>query len=266
MANAAILYDNLADAATVSASSWIASAPPTMLQNPHVRRRWKGRNGASEYILCDFGSEVSIDTVALFGCQGVLSDVQRNLSSAATTRIRLSNSDDTGVTGEIHDSGSAAGRISDAYGALVYLLDAPVSARYLRIDLGQSSADALLAGRLVAGVRHTFSINFNFDWQFGYADLSRKSRSAGGQTFIERDDRYRIVTLTFGFLSEADRYSAVDDIDRLKGVSSDILLITDPDSARLDRDSVWGLLQDLSPVTQPFFDNYSKTYALEERL
>ncbi len=63
----AILYENIADTAVITASSWIAAAPPSTLQNPHVTRRWKGTSGATEYILASWSAPQSIDTIALLG-------------------------------------------------------------------------------------------------------------------------------------------------------------------------------------------------------
>ena len=250
----------------LSASSWIAAAPPWMLQNHHVRRRWKGRNGFAEYILLDLGAANAIDVIALLGCQGIVGDSQINLSATTTTRIRVSSADPLGIAGDVYDSGEETGQINAAFGALVRILDAPVTGRYLRIDLLDHSATALLAGRLIVGQMQTFAFNFQYGWAFGYADLSRSRKSAGGQTFVDRDDRYRILNLAFPMVSKEDRYSFVDEIDRVCGTGRDIFFITDPQSARPDRDSVWGLMQDMSPPTQPYFDAFAKSYSVEERL
>ena len=263
---AAIIYANLSDSGTVTASSWIAAAPPSMVQNHHVSRRWKGQAGNAEWLLLDLGALTSIDTVAVFGIQGIFGDTQSNLSALALTRVRISTVDATGNAGNAHDSTSVAGRIRDSYGALVYLLTTPVSGRYVKIDISESTASAILAGRLVVGLRNLFTINFSFGWGFGYVDLSRKKKSAGGQTFIARDDRYRVLTASFETLVEADRYAFVHDADRLNGISQDVLFMINTASSQPDRDSVWGLMQDMTPPTQPNPSFFQKQYVIEERL
>lgn len=262
---AAILYDNLADTATVTASSWVAAAPPATLQNEHVSRRWKGRLGASEYVLVDLGAATAIDTIALLGCQAIVGDTQANMTAAATTRVRVSTADAMGLAGDAYDSGLAAGRVRAAYGALVVHRPAPVTGRYVRIDLAQASAEAILAGRLVIGLRSAFAVNFGYGWSYGYADLSRTKKSAGGQTYIERDDRYRVLNLNFEFVDPAERYGFVDEIDRINGLSRDILFVIDPASSEPDRDTLWGLMTDLSPPTEPYLNLFSKSYRIEER-
>ena len=65
---AAILWRNLADTefgGAVLASSWIATAPPSRLQNPHTLRRWKGRNGAAESILVTWATPQTFDSIGL---------------------------------------------------------------------------------------------------------------------------------------------------------------------------------------------------------
>jgi hypothetical protein len=263
---ARVLWRNLADSGTVTASSWIASAPPSTLQNVHRNRRWKGRNGPSEYILVDLGSAQSIDFIGLFGCAGIFDDTQRNLSETASRQVRVSTVDSNGEAGDAYDSAAASGFIKEAYGACVTRLATPVTGRYVRIDLFETGADAILAGRLVVGLTSAFTYNFSYGWAFGYSDNSRRKKSAGGQTYVDRDDRFRVLNLTFESLAPGDRYSIVHEIDRNNGLTDDIAFIIDPDSDDLTRDTIWGLMTDLAPPTQPNFAFFSKTYSIEERL
>ena len=129
---AAILWRNLADTdfgGAVLASSWVATAPPSRLQNPHTLRRWKGRNGAVESILVTWATAQTFDTIAVEKLAVTVGDTTRVMSSAATRRIRVSSVDLTGLAGDVWDSGTAAGKIRDAYGRLVELRPAPVTGR-----------------------------------------------------------------------------------------------------------------------------------------
>lgn len=270
MANAALLYENLADDGTVSASSALSSAPATRLQNVHVRRRWKGRLGDSEWVLLDLGASTLVDTICLFGLAGIFDGTERNLSELAIRRVRLSLTDPTGEAGEVYDSDdndSGVGFIKEAYAAMVELLDTPVSARYVLVDLSEVTAEAIMAGRLVVGLRDQFIYNFFANWSFGYVDLSRRKKSAGGQTFVERDERYRVLTLDFGAIDEDDRYGFIHEMDRINGMSRDILFIIDPESDDITRDTIWGLPPELSRVTQPYMDDiFAKSLSIEERM
>ena len=163
------------------------------------------------------------------------------------------------------DSGTAAGKIRDAYGRLVELRPAPVTGRAVLIDISESSVDAVLAGRVVIGLRKTFALNFSYDWSDGYADLSRIKKSIGGQTYVDRDDRFRVLNIPFNAVVEDDFNMIVREIDRENGLSRDVLFVIDENSAEPDRDSVWGLIKDMSPPTQPNLAYFAKRYAIEER-
>src|SRR5215207_6482384 len=98
---AAFDFNNLSDSGTITGSSAAAQAGFDNLKNKHVGRTWVGTSGATENLTIDLGSALNWDTLALLGT---------NMNATATTRVRASNSDPTGVTGEIYDSTSVAGR------------------------------------------------------------------------------------------------------------------------------------------------------------
>lgn len=255
--NAAMVYPNLADAGTLTASSSAALMSPLRLQNPHVARKWRGLNPFSEWLVLDLGAARSLDTVAIIGI---------NLTLAAFHRVRVSNTDSTGSAGELYDSGSLTAKVDPAYGYLVQLLPAPVAGRYVRVDL-TDSLPYIEAGRFVVGLRRAFTVNFSAGWSRGYEDLSRRRTSRGGQTYIDRGDTYRKLELSFEFVSRAERNGLVEDLDLLAGMRDDVLVITDPLSSNLGRDTVWGLFDDIDPVVQPVIvDLFRKTFRVSERL
>lgn len=260
MANAAIAYLNLADSGTVSASSQQVTLPATNVQTPHVEERWRS-SVSSAYLIVDLGSVQSIDTVLLRGI---------TVGSSGTAQVRISATDPQVESALLHDSGALSSGSSSfdvAYDALVRLLSTPVSGRYVRIDLLDSAASYVEAGRLFVGLRTTFDRNFTFGWSIGWADRSVKSKTRGGQTLTWNDNSYRILDVNFDSVSSSQRYGIVESIDRLNGQRTDILFITDPDSTNLPRDSIWGLITDLSPVVQPqLVDIFGRQYKIEERL
>jgi len=256
---AAIAYINLADSATITASSSAPLMPASRLQYPHVSRKWRGVNGTGEALIVDLGSAQSIDTVALIGL---------NLTLAGQARVRVSSSDATGVAGNLYDNGAGVtGLVDPAYGYLVVLLPSPVTGRYVRIDVLDSSLSYVEAGRLYIGKRFTTTYNFAPGWQDGRVDTSRKTVSRGGQTYIDVNVSYRTVDISFEWLTLAERNSSVAEIDRLNGEHTDILLIRDTASTNMGRDCLWGLVDGNQPIVQPYAANvFSKSYRLRERL
>ena len=250
MANAAAVYDNLADDATISASTQVLLTPVANLQNPHIARKWRSTSTA-DYFVADLLALTSIDTVSVIGL------------TATTIRIRISSVDSSGSAGDLYDSGVVA--IDQDYLQYIAVLGAPVSGRYVRVDLANSVEAYVEAGRAVIGLRTAYTYNFGFNWQRAYVDPSIRTKTRGGQTQVSNENTYRTLDVTFEWVTVEQRNGFVETIDRVNGLKTDILFMTDTASTNMARDSVWGLITDLTPVTQPFFDIYSKQYKIEER-
>lgn len=253
---AAIAYVNKADDGTITAGNSLTTTPPSRLQNAHVGRTWRSQSN-SDYLTIDLGSSQSFDTIALLGT---------NLTAAGLTRARASLTDTSAVTGDVYDSTSAAARVDPDYGALIILIASPVTARYLRIDLSDSSLSYVEAGRLFVGLRTQFTNNFAVGWARAWVDLSRKTKGRGGQTFVDALPKFRTVDLTFEGVSATQRNALIEAIDVANGARTDVLLITNPDSTNLGRDSIWGLMQEIGPVIETSADLFSRSYKIEERL
>lgn len=254
--NAAVGYDNLADDAFVRASSAAPFLPVGLLKNRHIGRKWRGNSNPQESLFLDLGASVAVDTVALMGC---------NMGPAGTMRLRGSNTAADMSSGVIVDE-TFAGVCDPAYGYQIGLLGAEVEARYWRIDLEQAGLPYIEAGRLFLGAREQFAINFSYDWSYRWNDRSRKTTSRGGQTYVDRDNSFRTFSLAFNFLEREQRYGFVEELDREHGAHEDVLFIADPTHENIGQVTCWGLAASVSPVSQPFFEHFSKAYEIEERL
>lgn len=254
---AAVLYRNLADASLITASSAAGSMSPAHLKDPHVARKWRGGGNLAEWLIVDLGSLQPVDTFALIGL---------NLTAAGTVRVRVSATDATGLAADAYDSTVLVGAVDPAYGYFVHLAVQPVSGRYVRIDLADTLS-YIQAGRLAIGKRSIFETNFSVGWSRSYTDLSRRTPSRGGQTYINRGPKYRSADVSFDWLTEDERNGFVEEIDRECGMSDDVLFVSDQTSDNLGRDSVWGLLDDLQGIVQPYsIDVFRKAYRISERL
>lgn len=253
------LRTNLADAGTVAADTEVSAMPATLVQGVHVRKRWRSTANAA-YLLCDLGASLAPNSFALFGL---------TINPGATCRLRVSTADATGAAGDALDTGALADGSTylDAnYGSFVWIGDA-VTGRYVRFDLSDPAGSFVEAGRMVVGVRSALAANFVPGSARGRTDLSRRVRTEGGQTLIQRRAVARTLDLSFDWIEHAEWESLVEPIDRDSGLTEDILAIVDENSSNLPRDSVWGLVSDTSPVGfTPIPDVYSKQYRIEERL
>lgn len=260
MANAAIAYRNLADAGTVTASTAETLMPVSRLQNEHVGKKWRS-TAEPGYVICDLGASLSIDTVGLLGMSA---------GSGASCQVRASASDATATGSLSFDSGalSDGGQYFDTdYDSLIYTRAAPVSTRYVRIDITDGPASYVEAGRLFIGLREAFTYNFVPGAGRMWNDRSRRSKSAGGQTLIFPDNTFRSFEFNLDFVTEAQAEGLVEDIDRINGQSIDVLLIADTDSDSLPRDTIFGLISAPTPILYTNLAGiFSKAYRIEERL
>lgn len=261
MANLAFGYTNLADSGSVTATSQQILLPASNVLNEHVGKRWRSSTN-NDSIVIDLGSSQSIDTVWFGGLTG----------SAATTtaRVRIATVDVTGVAGDAYDSGTLSDggmNLDVAYSSGMVLISSPVTGRYVRIDLADSAGSYVEIGRVFVGARTAMSRTFSLGWQRQWIDRSTTSETRGGQTLILKDTILRSLVLSLDNVTEAEKNGVIEDIDRLNGQSTDILVITDPDSTNLPRDSLWGLVRDLTPVIQPqWYTTFSKQFSVKERL
>lgn len=261
MANAAVLYANMADTATIGASSQELTMPASTILTPHVSERWRSLTNSSFFVL-DLGALKTLDTVMVRGL---------TMSASGLARLRLSTVDSSGAAGDVLDTGALANQATPYfdldYGAFVYPLPAAVSARYVRFGQSDPASTYVEAGAICVGLRTGFTYNFVPGASLGYVDRSRSTVTSGGQTLIWIDNKYRKLVLNFDWVTSAQRYGLIEAMDRVNGQHSNVLCITDTASTNLARDSIWGLVDNLTPVTIPqVIDIFGKQISISERL
>jgi hypothetical protein len=248
--NAFIAYTNLADLAVQTASSSALLLPVSNIIVPHIARKWRGNDGATDTVFLDYGSSITMDTIAVIGITGT------------QIRVALSNVDPTANAGEVYDSGQLA--VDQKYLQSILPLVSPVSARYMRIDL-TTTGSFVEIGRVFTGVRTVFAYNYVAGWQRTWVDPSTRTKTLSNQTLIFKRPPYRTYDISFDFLMQADRDGFIEDIDSVNALQVDVLFVNNPASSNLARDSVWGLMTTLTPVVQPYVGVYTKQYQIEER-
>lgn len=250
MNSTAILFRNLFDDATLQASNSLLRMPVDNLKGEDVATKYRSLSGSAS-ILIDLGSVIEVDTFALIGL------------TAETVRCRVSETDPSGVGGEVLDETDT---VDQRYSQSIFLLPAAIPARYVLFDLYHSTMGYVEAGRGVIGAKSLLSRNPSYNWGRGYVDLSIRTRMRGGQLRITEEPEYRTLSATFENLNEADYEDIVEAIDRENGTHKDVLFISDVESDNLARNSLWGLMADIGQVIEPYFQLYTKTYNIEERL
>ncbi len=264
--NVSVVVTNLADTSTVTAQDWLVATPPDLILTPHIGERWKSQPGSSNYILFDLGALYSIDSAALFGVSRPDTTMPLSfvsLDATSVIRVRISSVDSSGAAGDLYDH-SATGEIFE--GQVVRALSTPVTGRYVRFDISQSGAAALLVGGASIGLRTHFTYNPAYGMSRQVVDRSSQVEARGGQIFTRPDNYYRVLDMNFEWVATDQQWSLIDQIDTVCGTHANVLAMLDTDSANLARDSIFGLVTELAPVAQPYPDLLSRTLKIKGRL
>jgi hypothetical protein len=258
--NAALAWGNLFNFGTPTASSAATTTPASNLLIEHVATKWRGTSGATDNVTMAWLSDQAADTFMLNGLGPTF---------LATGTVRLQLTSNGGATGDVYDSTATAGIVDPKYGYAIQLLTSKTF-RSAKWTLAQTGASYIEAGRGFVGFRTQVIYNYSPGATRRWMHNTKKTKSSGGQTMIDRASpgKARVEVFTLGWIDETQRWSVHEEIDFNNGDHTDVLLIKNPASTNLGRDSIWGLIQEVSEVTEPYSgaDLYSKSYAIEERL
>jgi len=260
MANALVGFQNWVDGAglQLTATSQAAGLPVDNLADERVSKVWRSATTSDATVVLDALQPRSLQLIGLFGC---------NATAAATFRVRVSDSDPTGAAGEIYDSGVLpAGLVDPVYKSFIHVLPSSVVGQHVRLDISDASLTYIEAGRWFVGPYWRPAIGVQFGLRRGYADPSVLDTTLGGQIFIDRKPKARRFTFTFDFVTEAEMLTGLAEIDRLASGTEDVLLVLDPASTNLGRDSIWGLLSNPSGIASTVHDSFQQSYIITERL
>ncbi len=110
------------------------------------------------------------------------------------------------------------------------------------------------------------SANFYFNWQLGWIDPSTQVRLEGGGARTIKRTAYRTLQLPFGFIEEAEGIQFFDDIHRIAGLRNHVLVSAFPQggTAAEPRTTLYGLLRQMSGITQPNYGIYSSVISVDE--
>jgi hypothetical protein len=267
VAKGSFLIANLAAGLTAAAgsSSTIAGLGWDRLNDPQPRHRARV-NATSAILIWDLGSAKAVDCAAL---------ISNSLTSAATARLRASTADSTVVTSLLHDSGVQSNVTDAAWnGNVVQAISASVTARYWRWDVTDAGAPIDI-GLAPLGLLFRPARNFAYGAQEGRLDLGLRdtNQDTGAQFGVSGPKpRVKIFTMPAMTKTEArDIAVSADAMDRLVGVSGDVLFVPDADDTWINRarDAIWGGFR--QPSTEIYGERktvnaWSRAFRMTERL
>jgi hypothetical protein len=240
--NIAAAWTNIALTATLTASSEAAGMLVTKLQQEDTKRNWRTGATTTASVLATYSTNQSADTFFM---------ANTNLTAAGIARVRLSSTDATGAAGDIWDSNptSVPGQVDPNYkDALILASSVKSGFKYERWDLTDTSLTYLEAGFKFTSTRTQF--DYNYSWGDGRTrvDPSIYATTKGGQTKIKSRTPFWRWEIPMGWITQAQKNGAIEQINLLNGRKLPVLFIMNPASTNLGRDSIFGLIQDSFPV------------------
>lgn len=203
------------------------------------------------YIVIQFSAAVAANTAAL---------IATNLSASANIRIRGATSEANLTAAPGYDSGSISawpgtGRPTDA-GLTAWnvfkTLSNSTAYVWWRIDFddtGNADGYIQLARPILAPGEQT-ALTTSRDFQRAPADVVIDSPF--GPTRTQARLKPRTFTLEFQWLTEAEMWAGLADIDRLRGRAGDLVICLDPDATSLlHHYTLHGLIRDIIPFSNP---------------
>lgn len=259
----AFLYSNAARGAVLtSAQATVASMPVANLQDPQPRRRVRFESGAAT-LNVDLLNATPVDCVAL---------ISTTLSASATIRMRLANVADFSVL--LADTGTITAEAQDeAQGNVVVVLPAPITARYVRIDLADGAASLMDAGVLAVGALWRVLRGTAYGIREGRVMLDRRDRNlfTGAEFPVPAIANPRLAAFTLPSLSTSEARTHHRALVRALGAAGDALWIAELNDtlAERNRRAIWGAVNvpgEDAAVSRDSFPLSSRAFRIVERL
>lgn len=286
MSNILLAWQNRTDAGTLSGGSWLASLPLVNLQNRLVQKVARSTNAAlaSTKFDIDLGSQQSINVLAL---------VVHNISTSG--QVRIAGDDAADFVTPLYQSawidvwpsgmipqnlleweednfwlGTLSQQARAGYQSpFIHELPTSQFARYWRVEISDAgnSDGYVQVGRLFISSAWRTAINYDLGAGLGYADPSPVEASLSGAEYFDVRSKKREFGFTLSGLSATDAYDRVLQLQRIAGITSEVLQVPDAaDTARLPARAFVGRLAQISPIVERGIDRFSANFSIKEMI
>lgn len=287
MANIFLAWQNRTDDGTLSGGSWLSSLPLVNLQNRQVQKVARSTNAttASTQFQIDLSTARNIGVVALVGHNiSVTGQVRISCSDTATftTTQYTSGWVDVWPAGVVpmaslnwEDTNFWLGTLSDEQrkgfqSPYILRLASAQIARYWKVEISDvNNTDGYLqVGRLFMAAGWTPSINYTYGAALGYQDPTPVDTSLSGAEYFDVRPKYRVMDLGFDYLGQTDAYGYVLEMQRVAGVSGELLVMPDggADASQRPIISFVGRLRQMGATSQTKPNAYSVKFEIKELL
>jgi len=214
--------------ASVTASSTAAGFAPANVGNDYSGVVWQSTGEATPTLKLDLGSDVSIDTIALFGLAGIAADKMLTIAIATAAQGSgfgagaFSNFTAAPVLALAGSQMPTSGR-----GIGLYSVAAPMVGRHVLITF-QGMTAAIQVARAVVGKRIQPERNFGFGGSFGVRDLGSLDFSARGVLLRRRAKKLRTAALTFSNINRDEVEAQTKPLLEKIGNTEMVAIVSDP--------------------------------------
>lgn len=274
--NLRIIYDNVIDSATLTASTSASGLPVTNLQKEQKGFVWRSTTTTAT-ITATWTLTQTLSGVVLPFC---------NLTNAATLQIKIytNTTDTTPVldTGVVSAgaytptdlwgglSNISTGVNAYSYGGGTYARDwfATTQGKKLEIIITDTtnSSGYIELSRIVCGNYWSPTFNTGYGVGVGYDDTSEISRTESGNLITANGTVHKTLTFDMSWLTETDRVKMLS-ILRGNGLRKPIFISIFPDDAVLTKEQnyqIYGKLNNLIQITHPMYSIYASSLDIKE--
>ncbi len=248
-----IAHDNKWPAAALTASAQVSALPAQNTQVMPVRKPWRV-SATSGFIDADFGANVALQDFAM---------PWSNLTVAATHRIELS----TVAVGanDVLDTGVVSAGVLDGYPEIYHSEAAELSARYMRWTFTDATLTFLDIGFIFAGPGWRPTRGPALGDAVRWADESEIEETIGGQLLTNTGPRFRVMDFDINGNSESEILTNALELDRLRGITDNVLVRLDPANHPVVK-SIFGPLAQATSIIAATFASARKRFTVRQRL
>jgi hypothetical protein len=273
-----VIYQNLADTATITASPAATGATLVTNMQKDVKSLVYRGSGTSTTLTVNLSTAAIVGGVALPFC---------NLTATATIRVQgYSTINGTGT--QVFDTGTInacpyqplglwawgslpIGLNTYAYGGGTYARcwlpnGTQTTCLSLRIEIVDTANTSIELSRLVIGSYWAPTYNTSFGLTAGTNDLSENSRSESGDIITNRGTRHSTLNFDLKYMNPADR-TQFSKIVRGSGLNKALFVSLFPDDPEPEKEQlhqIYGKLSQLGGISHPMYEMYSTTIDIEE--
>lgn len=274
--NLRILYDNVIDSATLSASTTASGLAVTNLQKELKGLVWRSTTTTAT-ITATWTNAQTLNCVILPFC---------NLSSTATIQVKVyTNAADATPVLTTTAASAAAYTPTDLWGGLANISTSvnaysygggtyarsyftATSGKKLEIIITDTSNPAgyIELSRIVTGSYWAPVYNTSFGVSVGYVDTSEQNRTESGNLITYNGTVHKTMGFDLSYLTEADRVRLIS-ILRGNGLRKPIFVSVFPADDAVAREQnyqIYGKLTNLAAISHPMFSIYASSVQLEE--